>query len=88
MKKLTRNPQVTEAELKKHIVSLNKLVEKAGRGSCLRGLDVTAAAFAALLDIYAGPNPGNPEGMCDDRAAFRKMYATFINELPEVQRGA
>ena len=77
---------VTEAEFKKCIREVNIVVGKHARGSTLRGLDITAAAFACLLDFYANPNPVNPLGMCDDPRAFRRMYAEFIATAPSAER--
>lgn len=66
------------AELKRCIAELNEVVAKHSYSSARRGLDVTAIAFSLLLDTYALPNAENSEGMCDDPAAFRKIYAALI----------
>lgn len=76
--------KVTERELRKAIVELNNVVSKHSKGSALRGLDITAAAFACVLDIYSHPNENNPEGMCDDPIAFRKIFADFIVTGPPI----
>jgi hypothetical protein len=60
------------------IRKLNDVVEKASPDSALEGLRTVAAAFGCLLDVYASPNPNNPDGMCDDKVAFRKMFAEII----------
>jgi hypothetical protein len=67
-------------EFRAVILALTDVVEKAGEktGSAFDGLSVTAIAFAALLDIYAGPNAENPLGMCDDKQAFRLLFADMI----------
>lgn len=76
--------KVTETELKQAIVQLNKVVGKHSKGSALRGLDITAAAFACVLDLYSHPNEENPEGMCDDPIAFRQIFADFIVNGPPI----
>ena len=76
--------KVTEKELKQAIIELNRVVIKHCKGSALRGLDVTSAAFACVLDIYSHPNEENPEGMCDDPIAFRKIFADFIVSGPPI----
>lgn len=79
---------VTEKELKQTIIELNRVVGKHCKGSAMRGLDITAAAFACVLDIYSHPNEENPEGMCDDPIAFRKIYAEFIVNGPPIHEQA
>lgn len=76
--------KVTGKELKQAIAQVNAVVGKHSKGSALRGLDVTAAAFACVLDIYSHPNKVNPEGMCDDPIAFRKIFADFIVTGPPI----
>lgn len=78
--------KVTQAEMERCIKEIGKVVEKHSMGSALRGLDVTAAGFAGLCDIYAQPNADNPEGMCDDPIAFRKRFADFIANLPTLEK--
>jgi hypothetical protein len=79
-----KRAKVTERELKQAIIELNRVVAKHCKGSALRGLDITAAAFACVLDIYSHPNEENPEGMCDDPIAFRKIFAEFIVTGPPI----
>jgi hypothetical protein len=79
-----KREKVTEKELKQAIVELNRVVSKHCKGSAMRGLDITAAAFACVLDIYSHPNEGNPEGMCDDPIAFRQIFADFIVTGPPI----
>jgi len=70
--------QLSEVELKYFINKLNDLVLIAGQDSTIDGLSILTYAFAALLDIYALPNPGNPQGMCDDPIAFRKIFSDIL----------
>jgi hypothetical protein len=70
----------SQAELKGAVVALNVIVAESGQESCLDGLTMVAYAFAGLLDIYSKPNPANPEGMCDDPAAFLKHFAELIEK--------
>ena len=77
--------EVTEKELKQAIVEVGRIVAKHSKGnSALRGLGVTSAAFACVLDLYSHPNEENPEGMCDDPIAFRKIFADFIVTGPPI----
>jgi hypothetical protein len=73
---------ITQAQAAKIIADINAIVEKHARGSTLRGLTITASCFAALLDVYAQPNENNPEGMCDDPAAFRQHFVEIITTAP------
>jgi hypothetical protein len=72
------------AEIKTTFGVLAGVVEQAGTrsGSARHGLEVTAFAFAAVLDAYAKPNAANPEGMCDDPQAFRRYFAEIIARGP------
>lgn len=60
------------------IKDLGELVLKADPDSALEGLECVAIAFGYLLDVYAGPNPENPAGMCDDSALFRQHFARIL----------
>jgi hypothetical protein len=60
------------------VVKVGELVTLADDHSALHGLELVACAFAAVLDIYAAPNLENPRGMCDDKAAFRRIFADLI----------
>jgi hypothetical protein len=62
----------------KLINDLGGLVDSAHPESAMLALETTAAAFGCLLDIYAAPNPENPQGMCDDKVLFRKHFAGII----------
>ena len=84
MTKIIGRALVTEAELKKAISEVSRVVGNHSRGSALRGLDITAAAFACVLDIYSHPNESNPRGMCDDPIAFRQIFADFIVSAPPI----
>jgi hypothetical protein len=79
---------ITQTQTAKIIADLNAIVAKHGHGSALRGLTITASCFAALLDIYAQPNEENPEGMCDDPAAFRRHFAEVITTTPILRKKA
>lgn len=82
MVSVAKNLLVTEAELKRCILELNNVVGKHSKGSVLRGLNVLSAAFAGMLDMYSQPNAENPEGMCDDYIAFRRIYADAMMQYP------
>lgn len=73
---------VSRPEFQKAVTALNRITRSHARGSALRGLELTALAFGALLDVYASPNPDNKLGMCDDKAAFRKHFAELIAKGP------
>ena len=60
------------------MMRLGKIVSDASKDSALEGLTRTAQIFSLLLDIYARPNAENPDGMCDDPAAFRRHFAEII----------
>lgn len=60
------------------VLELGGLVCRANPKSARSGLEILTAAFGCLLDIYADPNPENPAGMCDDKAAFRKFFAQIL----------
>jgi hypothetical protein len=78
--------KVTTAGMAKLLLDLNKLVLVAGGDLCaLLGLEVVTRAFAALLDIYAAPNAENPQGMCDDRLAFRRHFADLLVSAPALK---
>lgn len=77
--------KVTDLEIKKAVLELNNVVTGHSQGSVMRGLEVTAAAFAAVMDIYANPNEVNPEGMCDDPQAFRQHFSDLILSFPPVK---
>jgi hypothetical protein len=65
------------------IDELNCLVRRwaAPGGSALEGLQAVAITFACLLEIYAKPNPENPEGMCDSIADFKAHFAALIQAV-------
>lgn len=70
-------------DLKYTVVALNELVRKnsktvSGELSVMQGLECVCAAFGFLLDVYAKPNDENSEGMCDDPAAFRAVFADML----------
>jgi hypothetical protein len=73
---------LTPIRFSKLVLDLNRLVEQNSEGSALRGLTVLGHAFAALLDAYAAPNDGNPEGMCDDWFKFRNHFAEIMLAAP------
>jgi len=75
---LAAGDAIRPLEFTEVIVQLGGIVHKAHPTSALTGLKITAAAFGALLDIYAAPNSENPAGMCDDLAAFRRLFAQII----------
>ena len=75
---LAADDAIRPLEFTEVIVQLDKIVHKAHPTSALTGLKITAAAFGALLDIYAAPNSENPAGMCDDLDAFRRLFAQII----------
>lgn len=78
----------TEHEFKEAVVEMNNLVGKYSReGSALAGLTCIAMAFGAVCDIYAMPNPENPEGMCDSKEDFRAYFADILAIGPQVQKG-
>lgn len=79
---------VTEKELKQAILEVGRVVAKHSKGSAFRGLDITAAAFTCVLDLYSHPNGENPEGMCDDPIAFRQIFADFIVNGPPIHDAA
>jgi hypothetical protein len=68
----------SQKKLKALVVQLNEIVAATGQDSAMDGLLVVSYAFAALLDAYALPNANNPDGMCDDPNAFRKVFADLI----------
>ena len=68
----------TEERLRRAYLDVGKAVADASGGSALRGLEIVAMAFAALLDTYAKPNSENPHGMCDDPEEFRRYFAKVI----------
>ncbi len=72
---------ITAEEVKRAYKKLGRHVQMAGGDSALHGLEVVTAAFALVLDTYANPNPENPEGMCDDPAAFRQYFADILTTL-------
>jgi len=76
--RLAAGDAIRPLEFTEVIVQLGGIVHKAHPTSALTGLKITAAAFGALLDIYAAPNSENPAGMCDDLAAFRRLFAQII----------
>ncbi len=67
-----------EDALKSTFVALGEVVRRASKCSATDGLEITAMAFSALLDVYAKPNANNPAGMCDDPRAFRQYFADII----------
>ncbi len=77
---------ISERQAAKIISDINSIVVKSAPGSALRGLTVTAQCFAALLDVYAQPNPGNSQGMCDDPQSLRKYFADIIVSTPRLQK--
>jgi hypothetical protein len=77
---------ITQAQFEEAMGDLNELVEKYGAESAMYGLTTVATVFAALLDVYAMPNPDNPQGMCEDKAAFRAHFARILTRAGETQR--
>lgn len=77
--------KITEKEFNRLIVDLNNVVSSVGGESTLTGLTAVAAAFGALLDIYALSNANNEKGMCDSPLAFRKHFANMIAEGPTIR---
>ena len=76
----------TEAQLQRSILQINEIVERESPASALHGLILAAHAFAGLLDVYAQPNEDNPQGMCDDPAAFRTHFAEIIVAAPTLKK--
>lgn len=69
---------ISKEQFTELVKDLGDLLYKLPGESSLDGLTTLAVAYAALLDIYAAPNPNNPKGMCDDKVAFRKYFASII----------
>jgi hypothetical protein len=84
MTKMATVKKMSKKRFERVIENLNTIVRSAASAdeSALAGLTAVAAAFGALLDVYAAPNPDNAEGMCDDKAAFRKYFADIIVSGP------
>jgi hypothetical protein len=74
----SRMSYIDKKKAQKLLAQLGKVVASASADSALEGLTRTAITFSVLLDIYSLPNAENPEGMCDDPAAFRKHFADII----------
>jgi hypothetical protein len=72
----------TKSTFAKFVADLNELAMRHAAGSALQGLTVLAGGFAVLLDMYAAPNPENPEGMCDDWFKFRNHFAEIMLAAP------
>jgi hypothetical protein len=70
--------QLTEAQFREVVKDLGDLAYKVDSKSAFDSLTIIATAFGALLDIYADPNPENDKGMCDDKQAFRQIFADII----------
>ncbi len=70
--------KISKQEFNGVIKKLGDVMNDISGTSALDGLTTLAVAYAALLDIYAAPNPNNPQGMCDDKVAFRKHFASII----------
>jgi hypothetical protein len=75
-----QGPSIEDSDkLKSLTLDLGTLVHKYGEGSAAVGLTRLAVAFAILSDLYAGSNPDNPTGMCDNRKDLRKhLSKTFL----------
>lgn len=69
---------ISKKQAEKLLAKLGEAVHLASKDSAIEGLTRTAITFSFLLDIYAQPNAKNPEGMCDDPVAFRRMFAEII----------
>jgi hypothetical protein len=78
---------MTEKRFKKLVLKLGAIVSEADPESAMKGLTIVAGAFGCLLDIYAKPNPENPQGMSNDPRAFRRHFADIIAESVAVVTG-
>jgi len=63
---------------------LNELINKVNPKSVLDSLQKITISFGLLLDIYAMPNPNNPQGMCESKEDFRIYFAQLLIQPAEV----
>lgn len=84
--KQKRSGETTETTVKDVIAKLNSIVEL--KPSALAGFSLLAGCTAALLDMYAMPNEGNPQGMCDNPADFRQWFCDQLTTTPVLEKKA
>jgi len=81
-----RQRKFTRPEVEAAMQKLFKMVEDAAGNSAFEGIRFLCICFAGMLDVYAQPNPNNPQGMVDDPAQLRAIAAQIIIDTPTLRK--